>query len=90
MKKENPGNARMVEIAGFVREGAFAYLRQQYKGVVIFFVITFALLQYMAHGLKVLDPWIPWGFLSGGFMSGLAGYIGMNTATMASSRTAQA
>ncbi|MDZ4181795.1 MAG: sodium-translocating pyrophosphatase [Candidatus Cloacimonadaceae bacterium] len=90
VKRENPGNARMVEIAGYVREGAFAYLRQQYKGVIIFFAFTFALLMFLAHGLKVLDPWIPWGFLSGGFMSGLAGFIGMNTATMASSRTAQA
>jgi len=90
VKRENPGNARMQEIAGYVREGAFAYLKQQYKGVGIFFVIVFIVFQIMAHILKVLDPLIPWGFLTGGFMSGLAGYIGMNTATMASNRTAQA
>jgi len=90
VKSSDPGNARMIEIAGFVREGAFAYLRQQYKGVGIFFVFAFALLQFLAHGLKVLDPMIPWGFLSGGVMSALAGFIGMNTATMASNRTAQA
>ncbi|HPN40625.1 MAG TPA: sodium-translocating pyrophosphatase [Candidatus Cloacimonadota bacterium] len=88
--RENPGNARMVEIAGYVREGAYAYLRQQYKGVGIFFAVALALLLFMAYGLRVLDPMIPWGFLSGGFMSALAGFIGMNTATMASSRTAQA
>lgn len=90
VKAENPGNARMVEIAGYVREGAFAYLRQQYKGVGIFFVVALAILLYLAYGLRVLDVMIPWGFLSGGIMSGLAGFIGMNTATMASSRTAQA
>lgn len=90
VKKENPGNARMQEIAGYIREGAFAYLRQQYKGVGIFFVVIMAVFLIMAYGLKALDPLIPWGFLSGGFLSGLAGFIGMNTATMASSRTAQA
>ncbi len=90
VKKENPGNARMQEIAGYVREGAFAYLKQQYKGVAIFFFVVFVVFQIMSIWLKVLDPLIPWGFLSGGLMSGLAGFIGMNTATMASNRTAQA
>lgn len=90
VKRENPGNARMQEIAGYVREGAFAYLKQQYKGVLIFFAVVFVILQFMALFLKVLDPLIPWGFLTGGFMSGLAGFFGMNTATLASSRTAQA
>ncbi|MFA7543441.1 MAG: sodium-translocating pyrophosphatase [Candidatus Cloacimonadaceae bacterium] len=90
VRSQNPGNKRMVEIAGFVREGAFAYLLQQYKGIGIFFAIALAIFLFLAHYLKVLDPMIPWGFLSGGVMSGLAGYIGMNTATMASSRTAQA
>lgn len=90
VRSQNPGNNRMVEIAGFVREGAFAYLLQQYKGIGIFFAVALAIFLFLAHYLKVLDPMIPWGFLSGGMMSGLAGYIGMNTATMASSRTAQA
>lgn len=90
VKAQNPGNARMQEIAGYVREGAYAYLMQQYKGVGIFFVVALAIFLFLAYALKVLDPMIPWGFLSGGIMSGLAGFIGMNTATMASSRTAQA
>jgi len=90
VKSHNPGNDRMVEIAGFVREGAYAYLLQQYKGIGIFFAVALAIFLYLAYGLKVLDPMIPWGFTSGGIMSGLAGFIGMNTATMASSRTAQA
>jgi K(+)-stimulated pyrophosphate-energized sodium pump len=90
VRAQNPGNKRMQEIAGYVREGAYAYLVQQYKGVGIFFVVALSIFLFLAYYLKVLDPMIPWGFLSGGIMSGLAGFIGMNTATMASSRTAQA
>jgi K(+)-stimulated pyrophosphate-energized sodium pump len=72
-----------------VREGAFAYLKQQYKGVGIFFLVAFILFNIMAHVLHVLHWLIPWAFLTGGFFSGLAGWIGMNTATLASNRTAQ-
>jgi len=90
VRASDPGNKRMQEIAGYVREGAYAYLVQQYKGVGIFFAVALAIFLFLAYYLKVLDPMIPWGFLSGGIMSGLAGFIGMNTATMASSRTAQA
>jgi len=90
VKKQDPGTARMQEIAGHVREGAFAYLKQQYKGVGIFFVVAFCLFQYMAWGMGILHWLIPWAFLTGGFFSGLAGYIGMNMATLASNRTAQA
>ena len=89
VKKEDPGNAQMQKIAKYVREGAFAYLKQQYKGVGIFFLIAFIIFNIMAWGLKVLHPLIPWAFLTGGFFSGLAGWIGMNTATLASNRTAQ-
>ncbi|MBP7562589.1 MAG: sodium-translocating pyrophosphatase [Candidatus Cloacimonetes bacterium] len=89
VKRKNPGNARMQEIAGYVREGSFAYLKQQYKGVGIFFVFAFIIFNIMVWGLKLLDPLIPFAFLTGGFFSGLAGFIGMNTATIASSRTAQ-
>jgi len=89
VSKKNPGNDRMQEIAGYVREGSFAYLKQQYKGVAIFFLLAFLLFNFMAWGLKLLDPLIPFAFLTGGFFSGLAGFIGMNTATMASSRTSQ-
>ncbi len=90
VKKQDPGTARMQEIAGHVREGAFAYLKQQYKGVGIFFIVAFCLFQYMAWGMGILHWLIPWAFLTGGFFSGLAGYIGMNMATLASNRTAQA
>jgi len=90
VRSYDPGNARMQEIAGYVREGAFAYLKQQYKGVIIFFICAFIVFQIMAWGLHVLHWLIPWAFLTGGFFSGLAGYIGMNMATLASNRTAEA
>ncbi len=90
VKKADPGSERMVEIAGYVREGAFAYLKQQYKGVSVFFIVAFILFQVMSLGLGVLHWLVPWAFLTGGFFSGLAGYIGMNIATYASNRTTQA
>lgn len=90
VKAQDPGTARMQEIAGYVREGAFAYLRQQYKGVILFFVAAFIVFNVMAWGLGVLHWLIPFAFLTGGFFSGLAGFIGMNIATLASNRTAQA
>jgi K(+)-stimulated pyrophosphate-energized sodium pump len=88
VKRSDPGNEQMQKIARYVREGAFAYLRQQYKGVGIFFIIAFIAFNIMAHVLHVLHWLIPWAFLTGGFFSGLAGWIGMNTATLASNRTA--
>jgi K(+)-stimulated pyrophosphate-energized sodium pump len=90
VKRANPGNERMQEIAKYVREGAFAYLKQQYKGVILFFVGAFLVFQFMSLVLGVLHWLVPFAFLTGGFFSGLAGYIGMNTATLASNRTAQA
>ncbi len=88
MKASDEGNERMVEIAGYVREGANAYLTQQYKVVAIFFVVIFILLAIAAYGLGVQSRWVPFAFITGGFFSGLAGWFGMKTATWASSRTA--
>ena len=82
------GTPRMVEIAGYVREGANAYLNQQFRVVGMFFAVIAGLLAYMAFGLHVQSDWVPFAFLSGGFFSGLAGWCGMKTATWASSRTA--
>ncbi len=90
MMKEEEGTPTMKQIAQYVREGAMAYLKQQYKVVVIVFIILalfFALLAYVFH---VQNPWVPFAFLTGGFFSGLAGFIGMKTATFASGRTANA
>ncbi len=86
--KEGEGSAEMQEIAAAVREGAYAYLRQQYKVVAIFFVVTSCLLAVMAFGLHVQHALVPFAFLTGGFFSGLSGFIGMKTATQASNRTA--
>ncbi len=88
MMAADEGNATMVEIAGYVREGANAYLRQQYKIVTFFFVIIFGLLAVAAFVLNVQSQWVPFAFITGGFFSGLAGWFGMKTATWASSRTA--
>jgi inorganic pyrophosphatase/K(+)-stimulated pyrophosphate-energized sodium pump len=88
MEAQSPGTPRMQEIAGYVRTGADAYLQQQYKVVGAFFVAIFLLLAVMAFGLKVQSAWVPFAFISGGFFSGLAGWFGMKTATLASNRTA--
>ncbi|MFM7108859.1 MAG: sodium-translocating pyrophosphatase [Planctomycetaceae bacterium] len=88
MKDQPAGTPRMIEIAGFVRTGADAYLKQQYKVVAMAFVAICALLLWMAVGLGVQSLWVPFAFLSGGIFSGLAGWFGMQTATLASNRTA--
>lgn len=90
VRRRDPGSERMQEIAGYIRDGAFAYLKQQYIGVSIFFLIALVIFSIMVWGLNILNTWVPLAFITGGFFSGLAGFIGMKTATMASSRTAQA
>ena len=90
MKKEDEGTPTMRKIAQFVREGAMAYLRQQYKVVIIVFVVLAIFFAILAYGFGVQNPWVPFAFLTGGFFSGLAGFIGMRTATYASGRTANA
>ena len=90
MMKEDEGTPRMKEIALYVRKGAMAYLKQQYKVVGFVFVVLCALFAFMAYGLNVQNPWVPFAFLTGGFFSGLAGFFGMKTATYASARTANA
>lgn len=90
MIASDPGNERMQEIAGYVRTGAAAYLRQQYKVVAVFFVVIAALLAVQAFVLKTQSEFVPFAFITGGFFSGLAGFFGMKTATYASNRTAAA
>ena len=87
MKEADEGNERMIEIAGYVREGAAAYLVQQYKVVGVFMVVVSALL-FWAGQAGVQEELVFLAFLTGGFWSGLAGFIGMRTATQASNRTA--
>ena len=90
MKKEDEGTPTMRQIAQYVREGAMAYLKQQYKVVIIVFAVLAAFFAVLAYGFGVQNPWVPFAFLTGGFFSGLAGFIGMKTATYASGRTANA
>ena len=90
MMGEDEGTPRMREIALYVRRGAMAYLKQQYKVVGIVFAVLCALFAFMAYGLNVQNPWVPFAFLTGGLFSGLAGFFGMKTATYASARTANA
>ncbi|OQA97855.1 MAG: putative K(+)-stimulated pyrophosphate-energized sodium pump [Spirochaetes bacterium ADurb.Bin218] len=88
MMKANPGNETMIEIAGHVREGAYAYLYRQYRVVAIVFAVLVVILSILAYK-GIQNPFVPVAFLTGGFFSGLCGYLGMKTATNASSRTAQ-
>lgn len=90
MMNESEGTERMREIASFVREGAMSYLKQQYKVVASVFILLVILFSIMAYGFHVQNEWVPIAFLTGGFFSGLAGFLGMKTATYASARTANA
>ena len=90
MMKEDEGTPTMKEIALYVRQGAMAYLKQQYKIVIIVFIVLAAVFAVLAYGFHIQNPWVPFAFLTGGFFSGLAGFVGMRTATYASGRTANA
>ena len=90
MLREDEGTPTMREIAAHVRKGAMAYLKQQYKVVTIVFIILAIFFAVLAYGFDVQNHWVPFAFLTGGFFSGLAGFIGMKTATYASGRTANA
>ncbi len=82
------GNDKMIEIANYVREGAYAYLYRQYKVVAVVFIILVVIFAFLAYK-GVQNPFVPVAFLTGGIFSGLCGFLGMKTATNASSRTAQ-
>ena len=88
--RQSEGTAVMREIAQAVRDGAMAYLRQQYKVVGIVFAVLCAIFIFMAFVLKAQNQVIPFAFLTGGFFSGLCGFLGMKTATNASARTTSA
>lgn len=88
MVRSEKGNARMEEIASYVREGAYAYLYRQYKVVLIVFLVLCIIFTILAF-MGIQNPFVPIAFLTGGFFSGLCGFLGMKTATNASSRTAQ-
>ena len=90
MMNESEGTELMAKIARHVRKGAMSYLKQQYKVVASVFLTLVVLFSIMAYGFGVQNEWVPIAFLTGGFFSGLAGFLGMKTATYASARTANA
>jgi len=90
ISRQDPGQENIVRIAGYIREGAIAYLKQQYKTSGIFFGVAFLLLLYVSYGLKSLSGYVPFAFLTGAFFSGLSGFLGMLTSTYTSSRTTNA
>jgi K(+)-stimulated pyrophosphate-energized sodium pump len=90
MLKQDEGTDLMKKIAKHVRVGAMSYLKQQYKIVFRVFIVLVALFAIMAFGFDLQNRWVPLAFLTGGFFSGLAGFLGMKTATYASARTAHA
>ncbi|MBR1964367.1 MAG: sodium-translocating pyrophosphatase [Muribaculaceae bacterium] len=90
MKKQSEGTPTMQKIAQHVRQGAMSYLKQQYKVVGMVFLALVVLFSVMAYGFGVQNQWVPVAFLTGGFFSGLSGFLGMKTATYASARTANA
>jgi len=88
VRDASPGDEKMIEIAGYVRDGAMAYLKRQYKVVAVFFVVVCIALYLMGRaGLQHQIVFV--AFLTGGFFSGLCGFLGMRTATLASNRTTQ-
>jgi K(+)-stimulated pyrophosphate-energized sodium pump len=90
MMRGEEGTPKMIDIAQHVRNGAMAYLKQQYRVVILVFLLLTALFAVMAYGLRVQNQWVPFAFLTGGFFSGLAGFFGMKTATYAAARTTNA
>lgn len=87
--KFSEGNDTMRRISSAVRQGANAYLKRQYSGIALFFVVMFVILGIMSL-CGFLTPFVPFAFITGGFFSGLSGFIGMKIATAANARTAQA
>lgn len=88
MMHEDEGSDQMRAIALHVRQGAMSYLKQQYKIVTLVFIGLTLVFSVMAYGFGLQNQWVPVAFLTGGFFSGLSGYLGMKTATQASARTA--
>jgi len=88
--KKDPGTEAMKEISRAVQEGAMAYLKQQYSVVGLVFIIVFILLGVLSFGLHLISNFVPFAFITGGFFSGLSGFIGMSIATRANCRTAAA
>ncbi len=88
--RKDPGNETTRELSAHIQAGALAYIKQQYKVVILFFAVLLVLFLILAYGLHLISPFVPFAFLTGGFFSGLSGFIGMSIATRANARTAWA
>ena len=87
VKKKPEGTKQMAAIAMKIRNGAMAYLSRQYKTVAVFFAVLFVVFIIMA-AVGAMSWFAPFAFVTGGFFSALAGFVGMKIATYANSRTA--
>lgn len=84
--KKSEGSEKIKQISLAIRKGANAYLKRQYAGVSIFFVVVCVILIVLA-AMGYASPFVPVAFITGGFFSGLAGFVGMKIATYSNSRT---
>ncbi|UCD55069.1 MAG: sodium-translocating pyrophosphatase [Candidatus Omnitrophota bacterium] len=87
--KTSPGDEGMVKIQKAIQEGASSYIKRQYSVIAFFFAIVFIIL-FILSKQGYLPIFVPFAFLTGGFFSGLSGFIGMKVATHANARTANA
>ncbi len=95
VKKFSEGTSTMQKIAAAIRKGANAYLKRQYKTVAIIFAVIAVILALLAYvpwidGAGLVNKFVPFAFVTGGFYSCLAGFVGMRIATTANARTANA
>jgi K(+)-stimulated pyrophosphate-energized sodium pump len=88
--KQASGNARMTEIAGYIADGAMAFLKAEYKVMGYFVVIAALLLGFMGMSDANSHWTIALAFIVGAFFSALAGFLGMRIATKSNVRTAEA
>ena len=90
VSKQDPGNERMVEISGYIQEGAMAFLSREYRVLGIFVILVAALLAW-SGSQEAASSWMAAiSFIVGAFCSALAGFIGMRVATKANVRTTNA
>jgi K(+)-stimulated pyrophosphate-energized sodium pump len=90
VKQQPAGDARMTELAGYISDGAMAFLRAEWKVLGYFAVIAVVLLVYSGTTVATSSPVIAISFLVGAFLSAFAGYLGMRIATKANVRTTEA